>query len=340
MSNSPDTPIIEISEGSVDSGRDYRTDAALRPQPRRPRRDHPNAFDVRSRSPPLVDDLLPFRPRLLVERERTVSRVKNSDIAASVDDGAEHLTVVEAVKQAVHGNGQVLPSPSQEPLNADIDQTAQDNVTPLQAAVKAAKPQIDQGERASLDEYEDLADDAILDDDEGDAPGDKDEISRPLVVKKLPKFVVFRASLTTFDLWGTSDQQGMDELLFVTTRSFAPRFEEDVELRRVRFFETVTTDGVIRLVWCMVPEKTGRQPNSWQTSKLAALEHAQSQWTTMRTRMKLSQYTFRPSSKQKEHGEPKFSGRTPQQWVAELKKLGMLVDSKDHEFYRKATDSE
>ena len=60
----------------------------------------------------------------------------------------------------------------------------------------------------------------------------------------------------------------------------------------------------------------------------------------MRTRTKLSQYTFRPSSKQKEHGDPKFSGRIPEQWVGELKKLGLLVDSKDHEFYRKATDSE
>jgi hypothetical protein len=132
----------------------------------------------------------------------------------------------------------------------------------------------------------------------------------------------------------------MDDLLYVTTKSFALYFEEDVELRRVRFFETVTTDGVIRLVWCFVPEKGGRSPNNWLTSKLAALEHAQSQWTTMRSRMKLGQYTYRPAAKQKEHGEPKFSGRTKTQWVAELKKLGLLVDSKGHEFYRKATDSE
>jgi hypothetical protein len=89
-----------------------------------------------------------------------------------------------------------------------------------------------------------------------------------------------------------------------------------------------------------VPEKSGRQPNSWQTSKLAALEHAQSLWTTMRTRMKLKQYTYRASRKQAEHGEPKFSGRTPQQWIAELRKQGILIVSKDHDFYRKATDSE
>jgi hypothetical protein len=217
---------------------------------------------------------------------------------------------------------------------------------------KAANGQIDQDsaaqfpatpspeELAALDAFEVLAADAILDDDEGDVPGDKDEISRPLVVKKLPRFAVFRASQTTFDLWGTSDQQGMDDLLYVTTKSFAPNFEEDVELRRVRFFETVTTDGVVRLVYCFVPEKTGRKPNGWLTSKLAAMEHAQLKWTTMRSRQKLQQYTFRPSAKQKEYGEPTFSGRTPQQWVAELKKQGLLVDSKDHEFYRKATDSE
>jgi hypothetical protein len=195
-------------------------------------------------------------------------------------------------------------------------------------------------EAAALDEFEQLADDAILDDDEGDTPGDKDEASRPLVVKKLPRFAVFRASKETFDLWGTSDREGMDDLLYVTTKSFAPAFEDDVELRRVRFFETVTTDGVVRLVWCFVPEKGGREPNTWVTSKLAALEHAQSQWTTMRSRKKLAQYTFRSSAKQVEYGEPKFSGRTRKEWVAELKKLGVLVDSKDHEFYRKATDSE
>ncbi len=157
-------------------------------------------------------------------------------------------------------------------------------------------------------------------------------------MKKLPRFAVFRAHQKTFDLWGTSDQQGMDDLLYVTTKSFAPHFEEDVELRRIRFFETVTTDGVVRLVWCPVPEQGRRQSGDWLTSKLAALEHAQSQWTTMRSRKKLMQYTYRRSTK--EYGEPKFSGRTPQQWVNELKKLGILVVSKDHEFYRKATDSE
>jgi hypothetical protein len=215
-----------------------------------------------------------------------------------------------------------------------------DNVKPFQPATIDTKSSVSKADLEALDDYERLADDALLDDDEGDSPGDSDENERALVVKKLPRFAIFRASKRTFDLWGTSDQQGMDELLYATTRSFAPRFEEDVELRRVRFFETVTTDGVVRLIWCMVPEKTKREPNTWQTTKLAALEHAQKQWTTMRSRQKLQQYTFRASTKQAEHGEPKFSGRSPQQWVLELKKLGVLVDSTEHEFYRKATDSD
>jgi hypothetical protein len=195
-------------------------------------------------------------------------------------------------------------------------------------------------DRQTLDAAEALASDAILDDDEGDAPGDKDEIAQALVTKKPPRFAIFRASLQTFDLWGTTDRRGMDDLIVVTTKTFAPWFEDDVELRRIRFFEIVTTDGVVFLVWCAVPEKSGRQPNLWQTSKLAALEHAQKQWTTMRSRTKLQQYTYRASRKQMEYGEPRFSGRTREEWVLELKKQGLLVDSKDHEFFRRATDSE
>lgn len=253
-----------------------------------------------------------------------------NDVISNTDGGQLKKSLKDKARPAVAGtvNGQTGGAPET------------DNVTPSQPAANTTRPHISKGEHTSLDEFERLAADAILDDDEGDTPGDKDENVQPLVVKKLPKFSVFRAHPKTFDLWGTSDQQGMDETLFVTTKSFAPQFEEDVELRRIRFFETVTTDGVVRLVWCTVPEKAKREPNSWQTSKLAALEHAQLRWTTMRTRIKLAQYTYRPSTKQKEHGEPRFSGRTPQQWITELKKLGMLIDSKDHEFYRKATDSE
>jgi hypothetical protein len=190
---------------------------------------------------------------------------------------------------------------------------------------------------AILDEFEQLAADTILDDDDGDEPGAKEEITTPLVVKNLPKFANFRSNPVTFDLWGTTDEQGMDDVVVVTTKKFAPNFEDDVDLCRVRFFETATFDGVIRLVYCFIPEKTGRA-NTWLTSKLAALEMSKTQWTTMRSRKKLKQYTYRPAAK--DYGKPTFSGRSPGQWIAELRKLGMLVDSKDHPFFKKATDTE
>jgi len=113
-----------------------------------------------------------------------------------------------------------------------------------------------------LDEFERLAADTILDDDDGDEPGAKDEIAAPLVEKNLPRFANFMSSPVTFALWGVTDRQGMDDLIVVTTKSFAPNFDEDVDLRRVRFFETVTApDGVTRLVWCFEPE---RQPQTQQ----------------------------------------------------------------------------
>jgi hypothetical protein len=257
-----------------------------------------------------------------------------------VDTAAEREAAAES-QAAEGGNGQKIPPGAVETQAAEAPEPSPRDakVTPLQPGAKAVKSQVTPEERAALDEAEALAADALLDDEDEDAPGDKDELSQPLVVKKLPRFVSFRANEKTFDLWGTSDQQGMDELLFVTTKKFAPNFEEDIELQRIRFFETVTPDGVVRLVWCKVPEKSGRQPNSWQTSKLAALEHAQKRWTTMRSRSKLAQYTFRPSIKQ-DHPPPRFSGRTPEQWVLELKKLDMLVVSKDHAFFKKATDTE
>ena len=209
----------------------------------------------------------------------------------------------------------------------DTRQPVLANVTPVPA----------QEDQATLDEFERLAKDAILEDDDGDEPGAGAEMSIPLVVKKLPRFANFRASKTTFDLWGTTEQQGMDDILYATTKSFAPQFEDDVELKRVRFFETVTSDGVIRLVWCFVPEKGRRDPNLWQKSKLDALEYAQAYWTTMRTRTKLGQYTFRKSAK--DYGDPKFSGLTPAQHLMNLKQRGLLVVDKDHPFYRKATDA-
>jgi hypothetical protein len=225
------------------------------------------------------------------------------------------------------------PGPDKQPKQEKGDGTAAPNVTPLRDARTQAET-----DKVALDEFEQLAADTILDDDEGDEPGTKDEITTPLVVKNLPRFANFRANKVTFDLWGATDRQGMDDLLYVTTKSFAPNFEDDLDLRRVRFFETVTSDSVVRLVYCFVPEKTGRKANTWTASKLSALEQSQSVWTTMRSRKKLEQYTYRQATK--DYGEPKFSGLTPAQHVANLKKLGLLVDTRDHPFYRKATDTE
>jgi hypothetical protein len=190
-----------------------------------------------------------------------------------------------------------------------------------------------------LDEFERLAADTILDDDEGDDPSAKAEKSTIPVEKNLPKFANFRSNPETiFEMWGVSERQGMDDTLFVTTKSFAPRFEDDVDLRKVRIYETVTPDGVVRLIWCFVPEKDGRRPNLWLTSKTAALDMSLTQWTTMRSRPKLQQYTYRPANK--DHGEPKFSGLTKVQLVAQLRDQGLLVDSEDHLFFRRATDTE
>jgi len=195
-------------------------------------------------------------------------------------------------------------------------------------------------DNAALDEFERLAADTILDDDDGDDPSAKEEKSTILVQKNLPKFANFRVNPDTiFDMWGASDRQDMDDNIYVTTKAFAPRFEDDVDLRKVRFFETVTAnDGVVRLVWCFVPENDGKRPNLWLTSRCAALEMAQTQWMTMRSRKKLQQFTYRPANK--DHGVPKFSGLTKGQLIAQIRQQGMLVDSEDHPFYRRVTDTE
>ena len=156
--------------------------------------------------------------------------------------------------------------------------------------------------------------------------------------KRLPRFSNFRTNVVTFDLWGITDRQGMDDMLYVTTKSFAPYFEDDADLLRVRFFETVTTDNVVRLIYCFVPETTGRKPLASQTSKLSALELGKTTWATMRWRKKLMQYTYRPA--RKDYGPPKFSGFTPPQFVLKLKEQGLLVVNKEHPFFKKATDSE
>jgi hypothetical protein len=220
---------------------------------------------------------------------------------------------------------------SPQPALKVVDEAATDPAT-------AAEPLDMAADEAKLDEAERLAAAAILTDDDGDEPGQKDEETLPLVEKLPPRFSSFRAR-KLFDLWGTTYREGKDDVVYFTTKDFAVNFEEDVELRRVRVYETVTPDGVCRLIHVFLPEANGRGGGLlWNVSKLAALEHATTCWTTMRSRTKLGQYTFRPSAK--DHGAPKFSALTLPQHILNLKKLGRLVDSKDHPFYRLATDTE
>jgi hypothetical protein len=189
-----------------------------------------------------------------------------------------------------------------------------------------------------LDKYEELARDTILDDDDGNDPGQKDEISQMVLAKKLPPFVIFRTNPETWDFWGVPVRADMEDSVVLTSKSFAPCLDDDVDLVRTRLYETVTTDGVIRYVWCQVTEP-GPRANSWISSKQAALEHGMKVWTTMRSRKKLQQWTYRPSRKQ-DYGEPKFSRRTRAQLLEGLDKLGILINSTDHPYFKKATDSE
>jgi hypothetical protein len=213
---------------------------------------------------------------------------------------------------------------------------------PETAAPQSEKTVSDEvsSDKAVLDEFEQLEKECIIEDADGPEPGAGEEVKILPIEKLPPAFSNFRSNpKTLFDLWGTSVQEAMDTLVYVTTKGFAPNFEEDVELRRVRFYETVTAkDNVVRLVYCFLPEEGRRKPNSWIASKKNALDHSLTQWTTMRTRPKLQQYTHRPS--RKDYGEPRFSGLTKGQLLAELKQQGLLILDKKHPFFTLVTDTE
>jgi hypothetical protein len=197
---------------------------------------------------------------------------------------------------------------------------------------EAPTGEISQQDRATLDEAERLAADCILDSDDGNEPGENDEIKITPIQKNLPKYAVFM-SKPICDLWATALQQGMKDLIFTTTKTFAPRFEDDVDLRRCRFYETVThPDNVLRVIWAFLPEASERSSNLWTETKYQAMEFAKTQWTTMRSRTKLQQYTYR--------GEPRFSNLTPQQYLMKFKEQGVLVVGEDHHFFKTATDTE
>lgn len=195
-----------------------------------------------------------------------------------------------------------------------------------------------QADEAILDAYARLEAETTLDADDGDEPGvGKEEIAVIEVVDKLPRFAKFRANPeTVFDMWATIDEHGLNRRIIAVTKAFAPLFEEELTLRRCRFYETVTTDGVIRLFYCFIPE-TDRTPNTWIASKAAALEAALTEWTTMRIPENLNQYTHRKTKR--DHGEPKFSGMSKGELIQRaLRKPGLLVEDDSHPFYRKAAD--
>jgi hypothetical protein len=201
-----------------------------------------------------------------------------------------------------------------------------------------AQPKGAHSDKAILDDFEALERATTLDGDEDDEPGAKEEIAVIPVVSKLPKFARFRVNPdTVFDMWGTTDEAGMDRTVIVVTKEFAPVLEEEVELRKVRFYETVTADGVVRLVYNFLPEKDAKNPNTWLTSKASAMELAMTAWVTMRSVKKLAQYTFRRASK--DYGPPRFSGMTKGELIHHaLRKPGLLVEDDTHPYYRKAAD--
>jgi hypothetical protein len=219
-----------------------------------------------------------------------------------------------ATTQDCHGNG---ASPPPRPTEPDL--------------VLAA-------DHEALNEAERLFAESVLTGADGDEPGEADEIRSPIVDKNLPQFSVFRTQ-PLFELWATVSREGMSDNIQATTKTFAPQFENDVNLRRCRFYETVTaSDNVVRVVWAFVPENDEYNRNLWITSKIAALEHARDKWTTMRSLKKLQQYTFRASTR--DFGEPRFSGLTKEQHLKNLKDLGILVTDRNHPFYKRVTDTE
>jgi hypothetical protein len=220
------------------------------------------------------------------------------------------------------------------PLSKDAN-----NVRPVTlpngADDEAPDPQTD---AATLDDFAALELATTIDDDEGDEPGARDEAAVIEVVDKMPKYTRFRVNpATVFEMWGCTDEAGMDRTVIVVTKEFAPVLEEEVKLRRIRFFETCTADGVVRLVYCFLPDRDAKNPSSWLVSRVAAMELAQTTWATMRSVKKLNQFTFRAA--RKDYGPPQFSGMTKGELIDRaLRKRGLLVTDKDHPFYRKAAD--
>src|SRR5262249_34522515 len=146
--------------------------------------------------------------------------------------------LMPTTQSSTKGNG--ITTPVEPPgSKTGVEDTTEPQVIP---------PATRRADEAVLDQYEALERAPVLDDDDDDEPGTKEEISVIPIVNKMPKFARFRVNRDTFfDMWGTSDENGLDRTVVAVTKEFAPVLEEEAELRRVRFYETVTSDGVVRL---------------------------------------------------------------------------------------------
>jgi hypothetical protein len=149
-------------------------------------------------------------------------------------------------------------------------------------------------DHAALDEAEQLLAATMLTHDDADEPGERDEVKIPLFTKKLPQFAIFMAQFVV-DVWAAPVRDGMEDTIVITTKAFAPNFENDLELKRCRIYETVTAnDNVVRLTFAFIPEARDKTGNAWTISRFNAFEHATRVWTTMRSRQKLGQYSSGP----------------------------------------------
>ena len=102
-----------------------------------------------------------------------------------------------------------------------------DNVHPLPNGAAQPEPSHDpaearQTDKAVLDNYEALERSVILDDEDEDELGGKDEIAAIPIVKKMPKFTRFRVNPeTVFDMLATTDEAGMESTIIAVSKEFA-----------------------------------------------------------------------------------------------------------------------
>jgi hypothetical protein len=220
--------------------------------------------------------------------------------------------------------------PAPRPNGAELNARHRGRQSPVEEIPPSA------ADAAALDEFAHLERE-ILDDDDGDEPAGQEEAGIIPVATKLPKFVPFRVNPATwFDLWATTDTSGSDKTILAVSREFAPQLEEEDEgLRRCRFYESVTEDGVVRLIASYLPDADSLKPNTWLASKKAGLELAMTCWVTMRTRRREERYAFRRVTH--DLGEPHFSGYSRGQLIEfALRRPGLFVEDASHRYYKKA----